>query len=602
MKKRICLLFLFFFFLSITFLLSKKSRVEEKHVLQGHQRKLLGGGAAKKDNMGSFFDVNKYDAMSSEEKEEWCASITNNTVYTIGLKLHCSGNAEIALIAILVAVFMTIFIEIVTHYLQNRIHSELTRELIEKVYRELMMIGLISFGVLTLESIEFFEVINRAFFDTSTTSAVSHKQVIIFEFVHIGIFILSIYYIITSALLYFIIRYVCKIWVYFERAYSNEDQQRVVNQLYSFRDRHWSKRFLNPILNMKALKNYVLLSYWRIRRRFVAEHRAEVPENFPFYQYLKQRARKFLVEICEIGMSTWVSLFLGTGCMFVVYHFYRDLSRYSLFLIISVYCVLSILLLLFLIFFILYPYNKYNTEAVSQALKSHEESLLDDASISELDQEDMNYYFPFHSPQFTFYLMQVTLFLQSFFLSLGSINLFYSIIYSNIFSSYLFLRILLVCFLVVFPLITVLMYSIIIPPFIILSSVGSLKSNTLIRETIHWMHKNPNGKVKKKRNHKLNKHHLPYFEDSDRDLRIRNSLRERIQHTLYVAEESEEIVFQSELPSTDSNYAHMGVEPKKTKMEEDSLLYELQQPHMLSFFTSAEARDEAIAILKTLKH
>jgi hypothetical protein len=73
----------------------------------------------------------------------WCHDLSGITIYTLGSKLNCADNSQAFSMGLMIAVFFTVCIEIAVHILEHNVKNYVTMEIINKVYRELMVSSII---------------------------------------------------------------------------------------------------------------------------------------------------------------------------------------------------------------------------------------------------------------------------------------------------------------------------------------------------------------------------------------------------------------------------------------------------------------------------
>jgi ABC-type antimicrobial peptide transport system permease subunit len=103
---------------------------------------------------------------------------------------------------------LILILEFGIHRLEKFLKNHFYKEIMHKLTRELMLLGLISFCVGLLESTGFFELIFSAYRENPNIIETSHqitlRRVMIFEVVHIAIFVLSIFYVLVCLLSFWI--------------------------------------------------------------------------------------------------------------------------------------------------------------------------------------------------------------------------------------------------------------------------------------------------------------------------------------------------------------------------------------------------------------
>jgi hypothetical protein len=102
----------------------------------GSSKSSNGGGGSSKRAFESKVEIPTPD---SAKYILWCSNMSNNSIYDMGSKLNCDDNYQVFCIGLMAAVFFTLCIEIAVHSLEHHITNFVTLEILNKMYRELMV-------------------------------------------------------------------------------------------------------------------------------------------------------------------------------------------------------------------------------------------------------------------------------------------------------------------------------------------------------------------------------------------------------------------------------------------------------------------------------
>jgi len=330
--------------------------------------------------------VNGVDAPDpgSSLYKKWCENVKNLTPFTLGSHLNCPDNSESFSIGLMIAVFITVLIELFTRKLEHRVENIVTKQIINKVYKELMILGIISFSIVFLEASTFLEVVFNAFMMSGTlmedTHSVTARRVKVFEVVHIVVFALSIYYIIVVIITYLLCKVTWKRWASYEDL-ERSNRNAIVQRYQAFRERTANTRWYIWIFNPKIWWEYFTIidkmNYLSVRNRFITVNGLRY--NFPFDIYLKARIRRLLLEVVEIDYKAWCILFFGA---FLNYLRFKTMSLHSnnsgVILFVSIIGIGSLLAMIILFLYTRIAYAIYvRQHSLTKA------SVLNNSSLSE---------------------------------------------------------------------------------------------------------------------------------------------------------------------------------------------------------------------------
>jgi hypothetical protein len=173
-----------------------------------------------------------------------------------------------------------------------------------------MTLGIISFGVKFMESTGLLLTVFSAFQEPNSHEDIHDSEVriaFIFEFVHILLFFLTIFYIITSSLAYLSTRRTWKNWERQEKNTEKDtlDKYNKINQKY--KKSNILAKIFNVVLIYKYLKQIDLLDYHIVRSIFIQTNKLN--KNFRFDLYLKTQIQHVYIEMIEISWYVWMCLF-----------------------------------------------------------------------------------------------------------------------------------------------------------------------------------------------------------------------------------------------------------------------------------------------------
>lgn len=381
------------------------------------------------------------------------------------------------------------------------------------------MMGFISFGVGVLESIHFFEllftVLNDSVVSThETPHAITERRVKIFELVHICLFVLSIIYVIAVVISYFVCRVTWQRWSKFE-IMDRADRTIIERSYHQVKDRFKKSNIFLKMFNISLLYKYSacieMYSYYCTKQRFLTVNK--LPRNFRFDIYLKTRIRKLFLNLIDLGVEIWATVFIvaminygrGKALNFHttgggLWSFFGALGMGPLFVCFIVYLFTRVG------YSIYQRQNTMSKNLVNIAVDSGLNSgLLDNAvtannevmeeqvsnpthdTLAEIEYDvDMTRYFVFHQPRIIFFIMQGILLSHSFYIAMLIIHflnvaLNEGVITTNLTSVNIivFLALFIPSLLVLFVL-----FPFTIAPFTIMTSVDNFTSHKTIMYSI----------------------------------------------------------------------------------------------------------------------
>lgn len=172
------------------------------------------------------------------------------------------------------------------------------------------MLGLISFFVNLLESTGFFDLVFSAFKEPDEIKENPHevtiRRIMIFELVHIALFVLSIFYIAICVISYWLTQ---RTWTKYER-FERKGEDQV------YRDSHtlhleWKRAGWKKIYSWRLLWKLTSsneeIQYFAARSRFVQLNNLE--PKFRMDIYLKHQLQHLFFELIEINWKIWLGVF-----------------------------------------------------------------------------------------------------------------------------------------------------------------------------------------------------------------------------------------------------------------------------------------------------
>ncbi|GMH74551.1 hypothetical protein TrRE_jg13455 [Triparma retinervis] len=199
-------------------------------------------------------------------------------------------------------IFFTIMFELLDERMYEALEGSVYLEMMQKVYKELTILGFISFGV--------FMAIN--------TNAVAHgKALLAFEFAHIVVFFSAMFFILQSILMMLLSKSI-------KKRIDNICAQSIpelLNKYHSTGMREYTSKFHTKMYKFIDLRNEMEV---KILQHFFEEQYAL--EGFDFAAYLHSCYDSSFLELCEVEVSSW---------LFFIFLLLLNLLRYHLVLAIK---------------------------------------------------------------------------------------------------------------------------------------------------------------------------------------------------------------------------------------------------------------------------
>jgi hypothetical protein len=453
----------------------------------------------------------------------WCLDVSHNNIYNIGSKLNCKDNSEAFSMSFLLAIMFTILVEYVTHQIEKRVEgNKIYLTILNKVYKELMMMGLMGLLINVVESLNIFEglfkmasLISDALgFPHVSTEETDHerieRRVLIFDFVHVSLFFLSIFYILIVILTFTLCRITWNRWSSYEEATYEQVLER--SQVLKERIRKKNKFLLlfDWILLYKYYSNSRRLCYYSIKQRFLRMHKLD--PCFRFHTYLRQSLLHIFIKLIELDWKLMGVVWLGFLANYIrnkvinletagggVPLFFLAFGGISLLLSFVMFIGCRVGLRAYISKYCCMSNNtaslEYDTKEKTEitGLLHHEpikniQEACDELTVdSTLDPDNkpvnMRRYFPFFSPAASFICLQICLLVQSFYLAMIMIHFAYVIVIEDGISENVLMRwLILLCVLTPSFVICFALFPLTIPDFTILYSVESKTQVTCVKE------------------------------------------------------------------------------------------------------------------------
>jgi len=174
---------------------------------------------------------------------------------------------------------------------------------LNKVYKELMILGFISFMLFWAQQLDVVAFMTSLESDGQLTPA-ELKQ--LFEFVHTALFCIMIFYVLLISLQMLFGRRIKKYWQRIEISYDKlKDEQSTLKKKGEEMNRFLY--YINIYHRIKLYRNNENLNYHCIRNEFL--DLLHIPrEDFTFRTYLSKNQRVVLLDLIEIHSGIWVIL------------------------------------------------------------------------------------------------------------------------------------------------------------------------------------------------------------------------------------------------------------------------------------------------------
>lgn len=495
------------------------------------------------------------------EYKLWCKNFQELSIYNIGLKLSCTENKISFSLALMFAVFLSLLIETAIDRINNSLKNHVSVELFQKVLKEIAMLGIISYGVKLLESIKFIDHLFLAFekkvLEESELHELTKRRVLIFELVHIILFLLSCFFVAVVFYCYKVAQIGWKRWEKVEKA-GDSSLNSAYETINKFEtnclikiDKKWK------FIHFKFNSNWLFLHkwwqilwaefvvvYWESRKRFISSFNLD--PNFRYNVYLKDRSRRLIVQMAEVGYPVWLIIlfYCFLSILFSIINF--KLRGDGVFIFVIIFFLGTLLSCIVSLTIVRISYHRFlryilkGKDKINNSNKEMSDSLLDgsmletennspdvpyvqmsenmnnpipkdnDLSSTNYNLIDAKNFFISRSPKSYIILMQATLFTQCFYFSILILHYACIILISDEVSIHLALKIL---FLIVsflssgFVFIT---FPLIISNFVIITSFGNLTSISSIATTKLHMKQYPDGKKHSKIHHSSHREYLDY--------------------------------------------------------------------------------------------
>lgn len=194
-----------------------------------------------------------------------------------------------------------LLLQYATHLLDNKVEGHKhSAELVAMMYKELMILGVVAFGIFAIE---------QAGFHISLTA--KHN----FEIIHMSLFIVAVLYALLVVVLLILSRRLFRKWNDTE-ALEFAHYQAVVDEKNRLKEElkplsACSRVFCARSASSRYLVLLAVVRYHELRLRFIADN--ELKEDFKFAGYLRKCAQHVFLELIEIHESGWVFFVVGVS-------------------------------------------------------------------------------------------------------------------------------------------------------------------------------------------------------------------------------------------------------------------------------------------------
>eukprot|EP01080_Neovahlkampfia_damariscottae_P011984 gene11984-5385_t len=405
----------------------------------------LSGGSGSGGGGGGGGHTKDPSQMNSTELDAWCRDVSHNTIYNLGSKLQCPENWQTFNAAICLAVFLILILEFGIHRLHKVLKNSFYKEIMHKLTQELMLLGLISFSVNLFESVGLFELFFSAFRESPNVVETPHeitlRRVMMFEVVHIAIFFLSIFYVCVCLLSFWFAQWIWKKWSKFE----SMDHEMVIQNYLKYQS-VWSKFSVFQKLSgsFRLTSNFDSLGYICARQRFIMMN--NLNSDFRFDLYLRKQLQHLFIEMIEIQWQTWIIAFPMALISFIVRN--NVIISSGVTSLITFFSLVSFIPAT--ISGVICIYNRISFSAYESKISYKFRANYASFDLNRIQREDLidptlsidikKYHFV-QSAYITFLLIQITLFVQCFSLAMIVMNYGYRIIFEQLISEYLIIKI-----------------------------------------------------------------------------------------------------------------------------------------------------------------
>jgi len=196
--------------------------------------------------------------------------------------LGSSLNATLTTYCLVGIVIFTIAFESLTHHAEHKLKGTPYMEMLAKVYKEMMIMGFISFGI----------------FMAVQAGGVGHGETLVsFEFAHIVIFFAALIFVLT-ALVFIFVTYRLKI-LYDRSASTTADhlltEYAMARNSPWFHKMHWwgGSSKLRDMMEFKMVHLHFQMVY-------------DLPNDFNFASYMQECLDHYIMDLIEVHPSTWL--------------------------------------------------------------------------------------------------------------------------------------------------------------------------------------------------------------------------------------------------------------------------------------------------------
>jgi len=495
MSKLFLLGLLCFLFLATSVLANKKTEQSVLHP-EGGGHGEGGGGHGGKSVEGASEGKSEEGGEPEEEGE-------GHITYTMEHEL-----LAVSLI-ILALILLSLGIEICTEALEEFLKKKHVEEMLFKMYKELMILGICGLMLFVEEKYHFLE------------KGLGEFDKHIFEHVHMTLFMVVVCYIIVTCVLMGYSIWVANHYKEIEHEAKTEDGKREILSTWNKFERQGKEQgicghIFSVRWNYQYNQAYLRYQYVELRRQFIEQHKAEFPEMeqegfFEFYVYLRKCVRQACIGIAMIHWQVWLTILLIVFLNTIRIVLWQT-SEVSSFVIVDSIVLWAVT---FYIFYLRYKtlstiktltheYEEYSKLNHGDHVSEHEEHEEEEADEEEAkhhederimaggpgccgkrgcgkkDAHPQQKLFPCHKPATTSRGIQLCLLLISI-----SIPLYLMELSETIVDKEGFVKVIISCCIGIPPVLCLFLgIPPIIPRFVICSSVASMSRPTMIRDTI----------------------------------------------------------------------------------------------------------------------
>jgi len=260
-------------------------------------------------------EIENPDTMSNKHYMLYCHDLEHQSIWTLGTRLNCADNNETISMSFVVAIALTLIIEIIIHKIEHYYEKYILHTIIlNTIYKELMLMGLLGLIINLAESIGLFELL---FQYTNLIATVFHvvsypeteeqrteRRIKIFEFVHVNIFFLSLFYVGIVFTAYFIMKGTWTKWA----KYDKLSIQKVKDEIGDMYKKMLKKPYYMILYIIKWLILIDQLTFCSIKARFLKQNKLSC--NFEFSRYLKIASLHVFADLIEISSTIWGAMWV----------------------------------------------------------------------------------------------------------------------------------------------------------------------------------------------------------------------------------------------------------------------------------------------------